>query len=107
MYARCVTIADSKCCAHFLILYISKRNEKRDEIMKLNATMPTVGGGLVNGDTLLKELFHQESRPSGRWLAMRTKDRSIPYKKIGRLVFFNVSEVRAVLERKNSVHARN
>lgn len=75
--------------------------------MKSNAKTSSVGRGLVNGDTLLKELFNQESRPSGRWLSLRIKDRSIPYKKIGRMVFYDVDEVRDVLERKNSVHARN
>jgi hypothetical protein len=51
----------------------------------------------VDGDTLLKMLFPSDCRPTIRWLRERTKKRSIPFVKIGRLVFFDPESVREKL----------
>lgn len=62
---------------------------------------------LVTAETLLKKLFPEESdRPSLRWLRGLQAKRLIPYKKIGRLVFFDVAEVRAALDRQFTVLAK-
>ncbi len=58
------------------------------------------GGGagkLVDANRLLRELFVQDARPSLRWLRSQTKAKAIPHIRIGRLVFFDVGEVRRVL----------
>ena len=53
---------------------------------------------LVSGKKLLELLFDEESRPTVRWLHNQQKARTIPYVKIGALVFFNPDQVRKTLE---------
>jgi hypothetical protein len=52
---------------------------------------------LVNAQTLLAELFPEESRPSTRWLDHQRSRRLIPFYRISRLIFFDVDEVRQSL----------
>jgi len=61
---------------------------------------------LLSAHALLEELFDESSRPSLRWLRDQQKSRAIPFVKIGRLVFFNPTQVLAALEKKNTVHSR-
>jgi hypothetical protein len=54
--------------------------------------------GLVDAPRLLEALFPPASRPSLRWL--RTNQRKFPHVRIGRLVFFDVDQVKAHLLKK-------
>jgi len=53
---------------------------------------------LVNGDELLKTLFTDESRPTYRWLQHQVAKKSIPFRRCGRLLYFDVEEVRAAFK---------
>lgn len=66
----------------------------------------TLKGKLVNAEQLLSEVFDPEAKPSMRWLRSQTKAKSIPYVRIGHLVFFDVDMVRASLAGKNLVRQR-
>jgi hypothetical protein len=75
---------------------------------------PNIGGTLSPAPTLvgaaglLLTLFPaNDSRPSVRWLRRMQSRGLVPYKKIGRRVFFDPEEVRRALDRQFSVHARN
>ena len=63
---------------------------------------------LVGGETLLETIFPDErDRPTPRWLASMRQRRLIPFKKIGgRMVRYDVEEVRAALDRNFSVETR-
>lgn len=62
---------------------------------------------LVGAETLLESLFPDErDRPSLRWLRKLQAQRLIPFKKVGRLVRFDVGEVRAALDRQFSIATR-
>lgn len=53
---------------------------------------------LVDAKALLEALFEEgSSRPSIRWLREQQRARSIPFIRIGRLVRFDVQEVRRAL----------
>jgi hypothetical protein len=55
---------------------------------------------LVDAHGCLEEIFpHPRSRPSLRWFKNLQHDGIIPYRKIGRRVFFDVAEVRRALDR--------
>ncbi len=59
---------------------------------------------LVGAETLLEELFPDErDRPCLRWLRKMQAQRVIPYVKIGRLVRFDVGQVRAAIDRSFTV----
>lgn len=61
---------------------------------------------LLNAEQLLEALFEPDARPSTRWLRMQTKAKSIPFIRIGRLIFFDLEMVRASLARRNLVRLR-
>ena len=61
---------------------------------------------LVDAKGLLVALFEEESRPSERWLRQMQTQRKISFRKIGRLVRFDVEQVRAELEQDCTVHSR-
>lgn len=63
---------------------------------------------LVGGETLLETLFPNPSdRPTLRWLASMRKRRLVPYRKIGgRLIRYDVNEVRCAFDRNFTVIAR-
>lgn len=63
-------------------------------------------GRLVNARQLLEALFDPQCRPSLRWLRNQTKRKSIPFIRIGRLVFFDVDMVRTALSTRNLVRGR-
>lgn len=52
---------------------------------------------LVNGPRQLELLFEETSRPSMRWLRQQQKANTIPFYKIGHLVYFHPGEVRDAL----------
>ena len=53
---------------------------------------------LVDGVTLLQELFPENARPSQRWLYEQKKLHRIPFVKIGRLIFYSPTKVKETLE---------
>ena len=53
----------------------------------------TLTGKLVNAEQLLDALFDPEARPSLRWLRTQTKAKTIPYVRLGHLIFFDVEMV--------------
>lgn len=70
----------------------------------LDATPPA---GLVNAESCLRIVFPDESsRPSLRYLRELQAKRLIPWKKIGRLTFFDPAEVRRALDRQFTVQTR-
>ena len=66
---------------------------------KQNITL-TTPNRLVDASQLLEILFEENSRPCVRWLREQTRARSIPYLKIGRLIFFDPVNVKAHLDAK-------
>ncbi|MCC5807419.1 MAG: hypothetical protein JJU00_13935 [Opitutales bacterium] len=70
------------------------------------ASPPAPASKLVDAQGLLNALFEEDSRPSLRWLRQMQAQRRIPYVKIGRLVRFDVDEVRAALAENSTVRAR-
>ncbi len=66
----------------------------------------TLKGKLVSAEQLLDLVFAPECKPSMRWLRSQTKAKSIPFLRIGHLIFFDVEMVRAALARKNLVRGR-
>lgn len=65
-----------------------------------------LSGKLVNANQLLEALFDPEARPSLRWLRTQTKLRTIPFVRLGHLIFFDVELVRMALANKNLVRGR-
>jgi len=62
------------------------------------------GGGFVDAGTCLKILFPDEgSRPCLRTFRRWQRLRLLPFRKIGRLTFFDPLEVRRALDRQFSV----
>jgi hypothetical protein len=54
---------------------------------------------LVGAEALLRELFRDEqSRPTLRWLRGMQAKRLVPFRKIGRRIWFDVEEVRRSLD---------
>ena len=66
----------------------------------------TVKGKLVSAEEMLEQVFAPQCKPSLRWLRTQTKAKSIPYIRIGHLVFFDVEMVRAALVDKRLVRGR-
>ncbi len=62
---------------------------------------------LVDAHGLLARLFEPATRPSLRWVRTQTKKKTIPFFRIGgRLIRFDVAQVRAALERNCLVVAK-
>jgi hypothetical protein len=54
---------------------------------------------LVGAEALLREVWpDEESRPSLRWLRGMQAKRLVPFRKIGRKVYFDPSEVRRTID---------
>lgn len=63
--------------------------------------------GLVGVETCLRLVFPDEAtRPCLRYFRELQRKRLVPFKKIGRLTFFDPVEVRRALDRQFSVHVR-
>jgi hypothetical protein len=63
--------------------------------------------GLLGAETCLRVLFPDETtRPCVRYFRELQRKRLVPFKKIGRRVFFDPVEVRRALDRQFTVHAR-
>jgi len=75
----------------------------KNTIQEHVGTAPT---GLMGAEELLKAVFPAEStRPSLRWLRRMQARRLVPFRKVGRLVFFDPEEVRRALDRNFTVRA--
>jgi hypothetical protein len=61
---------------------------------------------LVDARGLLEALFDESSRPSLRWLRNAQAQRKIPFMRLGRLIRFDPSAVRAAIEEDCTVHSR-
>jgi hypothetical protein len=61
--------------------------------------------GYVDGKTLLRTLFPVRT-PSLRWLDYQKARRRIPFVRIGRLIFYDVQQVRAALQERHTVNAK-
>lgn len=61
---------------------------------------------LVGAEELLKILWTEACRPSLRWLREQQKRRTIPFVKVGHLVFFDPPTVAAKLAKNATVKAR-
>ena len=81
-----------------------RRRRKARQIQVMSDV--TLKGKLVSAEQLLEQLFAPECKPSLRWLRSQTKAKSIPYVRIGHLVFFDVEMVRATLAGRNTVRGR-
>lgn len=58
---------------------------------------PSSCTSLVDATKLLEELFDESSRPTIRWLRSQQARRTIPFYRIGRLVRYDLDEVRDAL----------
>lgn len=58
---------------------------------------------LVDAKGLLEELFPENARPTVRWLRTQQKRRSLPYVRLGRLVFFDVEAVRQAIAERHTI----
>lgn len=79
--------------------------EHKNNIMDTQNTPPEKQ--LVDAKRLLEILFDEQSRPSSRWLRQMQAQRVIPYYKLGRLVRFDVDEVRKALFEERLVKTRS
>jgi hypothetical protein len=61
---------------------------------------------LVDGEGLLEALFDEKSRPSISWLGTLRAARKIPFIKLGRKVFYDVEQVRAAIQARNTIQLR-
>jgi hypothetical protein len=69
----------------------------------LTASTPqasTTLGRYVSAVKLLEILFDDDSRPSLRWIRDQQKNRTLPFSRIGRRVFFDPELVRTVMNAK-------
>jgi hypothetical protein len=75
-------------------------------VLKPLTDCPVIRGKLLNAEQLLNELFEPTCRPSLRWLRNQTRTKSIPFFRLGRLVFFEADLVRASLAGKHLIRNR-
>ena len=61
---------------------------------------------LLDAEGLLAELFPPDSRPTVRWLREQQRRRSIPFVKLGRLVFFDPIAVREAIATRHTIKPR-
>ena len=73
---------------------------------RAQTTVPPRTDRLVDADGLLRELFDADCRPSERWLRRLRAQRIIPYRPIGRLIFYDPAAVREALATRCAVRAR-
>lgn len=61
---------------------------------------------LITAEELLKHLFVESSRPSVRTVRNWQKQRLVPFVKLGRLIRFDLNQVRAALAKRCTVDAK-
>lgn len=60
----------------------------------------SIGSRYVDAPRLLEILFDEACRPSLRWVRDQQRNRTLPFVKIGRLVFFDPVACKAALDAK-------
>jgi len=77
-------------------LSVDSRGNDMDQIPFQNKNYPP---SLLGGEALLQELFpDKKSRPTLRWLRGMQAKRLVPFRKIGRRVYFDPKEVRRTFD---------
>lgn len=76
------------------------------DLMNKNMNDMVVSGKLLSAEQLLTQLFDPDCKPSLRWLRGQTKARTIPFIRIGHLIFFDLEMVRSTLAGKNLIRRR-
>jgi hypothetical protein len=66
--------------------------------MNADTVNPTLPPQYVRAEKLLEILFDADARPSVRWLREQQACRTIPFTRVGRLVFFDPVAVKAELD---------
>ncbi len=61
---------------------------------------------LIDAEGLLEALFEEQARPSLRWIREQQRKRTIPFIRVGRLVRFDLDQVRAAMNSQFTIHAR-
>jgi len=61
---------------------------------------------LVDVRGLLEGLFPPECRPTPRWVRDQQKRGTIPYVRLGRLIFFDIDQVREAIARRHTIKSR-
>jgi hypothetical protein len=61
---------------------------------------------LVDVHGLLEELFPPECRPTPRWVRDQQKHKTIPFVRLGRLIFFDVNQVREAIARRHTIKTK-
>ena len=69
--------------------------------------MDTLSSKLVNAVGLLEQVFAKNNRPSLRWVREQQKNRTIPFIKIGKFVFFDPPSVVEALAKKHTLKPRS
>jgi len=72
----------------------------------LPAAKSDTASQLVDAHGLLEALFDPACRPTVRWVRQMQAQRRIPYLKIGRLVRFDLVQVRHALAETSTIHVR-
>jgi hypothetical protein len=70
-------------------------------------TIETNNRQLLDAPALLAELFPESCRPTVRWLRDQQEKRTIPFVKIGRLVYFDPVQVREAIKNRHTIQAKN
>lgn len=70
-------------------------------------SLETVESQLVGKQALLELLFPNEAdRPTTRWLDVQCKRRVIPFIRLGRLIWFDVAQVREAIATRATIRPR-
>lgn len=73
----------------------------------IDTPQPLSFDALVDAPTLLALLWHDDARPSLRWLRDQQRRRTMPFIKISGKVFFSPTAVRAALDQRHTVGRRS
>jgi hypothetical protein len=86
-------------------LAIANKENPEAESDATTKSRPDEPEQMVSAERLLTLLWDESSRPSLRWLRRQQKRRTIPFIRIGRLIWFSPSQVWTHLQRRRQVTA--
>lgn len=73
----------------------------------METVTPAESEKLLDGEELLTALFSsKEKRPSARWLYDQVRLKAIPYIRMGRLIYFDLKDVRQAIRERHTVNPR-
>ena len=80
-----------------------------DESKSIEAKTETTGAEskLVDAPKLLEAVFAPECRPTVRWLRTQVANRTLPFCRVGRLVYFDPVQVREHLAQRAALACRS